>query len=261
MSLAQEINECDSVRMKYEIISMTEIRNYYAFDTIRNTDTIWNANRYDKYGRLIEEKYQIGTHVLHKYFYDYDNKLIQEVRLTSNTSKDVFTRPEIYTDTMTKIDYHYDNNKVTSADKVDNWGSFVGRMMYSYNSSDSLVSILDIDTANNINDFVIHKLKPNGNLDYSVYNHNHMSNEITYKYDNGSIVKKTVNDGKYKSIVLYNLETNKISEVQRYSDDELISNIIYEYNKYGLTKQITYILIEENIRIKVYEYNYIYNQK
>jgi len=66
LSFAQEKCEKDSIRMTHGIVSMTKITLEFESDTIVKSDTIFEIVRYDKKGRLIEEKYQIGTAVLHK---------------------------------------------------------------------------------------------------------------------------------------------------------------------------------------------------
>ena len=106
ISFSQENFLEDSIRKINNIASMTEIRLYYNADSIIRTDTIRDSKVFNREGKIIEEKYQIGAHVLHKYFYDSNSQIIQEIRLTSTSHKDVFTRPEKYTDTMTIINYH-----------------------------------------------------------------------------------------------------------------------------------------------------------
>lgn len=260
----------DSILKANDVMAISIVMEYIGNDSLSRIDTLSEVLLINENGKILQEKYSVGTKVLHKYFYDHNQRLIKEVRLTPAFKSQKNEALNLYTDTMTVINYvHNLQGEVAFCTKTDDWFLFKGTVKFEYNSKGKLVSKFEIDSAGNINDFEIRKYMSNGSIVYSVYNHEQMTSQTLYDYESDKIIgsyskTRTFNNNGTYTLAYYNLKKGNVLKQEVFgSDNSPISQIEYIYDSRGLlikSKHYKYIG-EEKAKTLILIKNFIYKNR
>ncbi len=196
---------------------------------------LYSSSFYEKNGSIIEKTlydYYENGRIKKTELYDNNNELAQKIEYLFHTEDD--------TDKVIEITYYLDESKDEYIefykDKLKSRterysGDILDEVEEYFYSDNKLIKYRKLDSNNNEIETTNHSYIDNSEI-IELYSDGELQRKLTVTYDDGKIIEKSYDNGRYVSKQLFEYNTiGEVIEIISYEGSTLVGRVTYEYDE------------------------------